>query len=143
MATHSDGLAPTTIRRPVRPLRPLRPLRPSASPVGPSPPVLPARARWNVSARCLSARDGLLHRPGRNPAYRPRQGPCPPCGMPAAEPPGRLRFEPVTGSVVPRRDVLVQHDVEAPMRDGVVLRANVYRPADDGRYPVLLSRQPY
>ena len=29
------------------------------------------------------------------------------------------------------------------MRDGVVLRANVYRPADDGRYPVLLSRQPY
>jgi putative CocE/NonD family hydrolase len=29
------------------------------------------------------------------------------------------------------------------MRDGVLLRANVYRPADDGRYPVLLSRQPY
>ena len=29
------------------------------------------------------------------------------------------------------------------MRDGVVLRANVYRPADTGRYPVLLSRQPY
>src|SRR5436305_15153757 len=63
--------------------------------------------------------------------------------MPAAESPRRLRFEPVTGSVVPRRDVLVQHDVEARMRDGVVLRANVYRPADDGRYPVLLSRQPY
>jgi len=29
------------------------------------------------------------------------------------------------------------------MRDGVVLRANVYRPADGGPYPVLLSRQPY
>lgn len=29
------------------------------------------------------------------------------------------------------------------MRDGVVLRANVYRPAGAGRYPVLLSRQPY
>ena len=29
------------------------------------------------------------------------------------------------------------------MRDGVVLRANVYRPADGGAYPVLLSRQPY
>src|SRR4051812_15204065 len=29
------------------------------------------------------------------------------------------------------------------MRDGVVLRANVHRPADDGVYPVLLSRQPY
>jgi len=49
----------------------------------------------------------------------------------------------VTGFVVARRDVIVQHDVEAAMRDGVVLRANVYRPADDGRYPVLLSRQPY
>jgi uncharacterized protein len=49
----------------------------------------------------------------------------------------------VTGSVVPRHDVLVEHDVEGRMRDGVVLRANVYRPADDRRYPVLLSRQPY
>jgi putative CocE/NonD family hydrolase len=49
----------------------------------------------------------------------------------------------MTGLVVPRRDFLVQHVVEAPMRDGVVLRTNVYRPADDGRYPVLLSRQPY
>lgn len=42
-----------------------------------------------------------------------------------------------------RHDLLVQHDVEARMRDGVVLRANIYRPAGDGRYPVLLSRQPY
>jgi putative CocE/NonD family hydrolase len=42
-----------------------------------------------------------------------------------------------------RHDVLVQHDVEGQMRDGVVLRANVYRPADGGPYPVLLSRQPY
>jgi putative CocE/NonD family hydrolase len=49
----------------------------------------------------------------------------------------------VTGSVTRRRDVLVQHDVEARMRDGVLLRANVYRPAGEGRYPVLLSRQPY
>ena len=49
----------------------------------------------------------------------------------------------MTGSVVPRHDVLVQHDVEGRMRDGVVLRANVYRPADERRYPVLLSRQPY
>jgi putative CocE/NonD family hydrolase len=49
----------------------------------------------------------------------------------------------VTGSILRRRDVLVQHDVEARMRDGVVLRANVYRPSDEARYPVLLSRQPY
>jgi uncharacterized protein len=40
-------------------------------------------------------------------------------------------------------DVLVSHDVAAPMRDGVLLRANIYRPDGDGRFPVLLSRQPY
>jgi putative CocE/NonD family hydrolase len=39
--------------------------------------------------------------------------------------------------------VLVERDVESPMRDGTVLRADVYRPADDGRYPVLLLRTPY
>jgi putative CocE/NonD family hydrolase len=42
-----------------------------------------------------------------------------------------------------KHDVVVSHDVPAPMRDGVLLRANIYRPADNGRYPVLLSRQPY
>jgi len=56
---------------------------------------------------------------------------------------GVPRLSSVTASIPPRHDVLVQHDVEARMRDGVVLRANVYRPADDGAYPVLLSRQPY
>lgn len=36
-------------------------------------------------------------------------------------------------------------DVPATMRDGVILRANVYRPDDggEGRYPVLLMRLPY
>src|SRR4051794_28846233 len=56
---------------------------------------------------------------------------------------GVPRLSSVTASIPPRHDVLVQHDVEARMRDGVVLRANVYRPADDGAYPVLLCRQPY
>lgn len=40
-------------------------------------------------------------------------------------------------------DVTVQLDVPATMRDGTVLRANVYRPAGDGRWPVLLTRLPY
>jgi putative CocE/NonD family hydrolase len=41
--------------------------------------------------------------------------------------------------------IQVEFDVPATMRDGVVLRANVYRPDDggSGRYPVLLSRLPY
>jgi putative CocE/NonD family hydrolase len=38
--------------------------------------------------------------------------------------------------------VVIELDVPAPMRDGVVLRANVYRPPE-GRWPVLLTRLPY
>ena len=34
-------------------------------------------------------------------------------------------------------------DVPVPMRDGTVLRADVYRPAGDGTYPVVVSRGPY
>ena len=34
-------------------------------------------------------------------------------------------------------------DVEATMRDGVVLRADVYRPDAAGKFPVILERTPY
>ena len=37
----------------------------------------------------------------------------------------------------------VLHDVAIPMRDGVVLRADIYKPAGDGPFPVLLYRTPY
>lgn len=40
-------------------------------------------------------------------------------------------------------DVTIEHDVPATMRDGVVLRADVYRPSADGPWPVLLTRLPY
>jgi putative CocE/NonD family hydrolase len=40
-------------------------------------------------------------------------------------------------------EIRVEFDVQAAMRDGTVLRANVYRPADDGTYPVVLVRTPY
>jgi uncharacterized protein len=49
----------------------------------------------------------------------------------------------VGSSTGPEQRVVIEHDVPARMRDGVVLGANVYRPPDDGAYPVLLSRQPY
>ena len=39
--------------------------------------------------------------------------------------------------------VLVDKNVEIPLRDGTVLRADVYQPADDDKYPVLLQRTPY
>jgi putative CocE/NonD family hydrolase len=43
----------------------------------------------------------------------------------------------------PEQSVTVDLNVAATMRDGVVLRANVYRPAGEGRWPVLLTRLPY
>ena len=39
--------------------------------------------------------------------------------------------------------VRLEKDIEARMRDGVVLRADVYRPDAAGSYPVLLQRTPY
>src|SRR5215471_11510470 len=39
--------------------------------------------------------------------------------------------------------ILIDFDVEARMRVGTILRANVYRPAGEGRWPVLLTRLPY
>ena len=46
------------------------------------------------------------------------------------------------GSRPPYR-VLVEKDVPMQTRDGVTLRADVYRPDTAGRFPVLLSRLPY
>ena len=40
-------------------------------------------------------------------------------------------------------DVLVERGAEVKMRDGAVLRADVYRPKADGKFPVLLERTPY
>jgi putative CocE/NonD family hydrolase len=38
---------------------------------------------------------------------------------------------------------VVERDVAVAMRDGVVLRADVWRPAAEGRFPVLVYRTPY
>jgi putative CocE/NonD family hydrolase len=39
--------------------------------------------------------------------------------------------------------VQTEFGVEAKMRDGTVLRADIYRPIGDGKFPVLLQRTPY
>jgi uncharacterized protein len=39
--------------------------------------------------------------------------------------------------------VLIEKNVVMPMRDGTLLRADLSRPADQGRHPVLLQRTPY
>jgi putative CocE/NonD family hydrolase len=38
---------------------------------------------------------------------------------------------------------LVDNDVAIPMRDGIVLRADLLRPRSEGRFPVLVYRTPY
>src|SRR5689334_17916674 len=38
---------------------------------------------------------------------------------------------------------VVERNVAIPMRDGTILRADVVRPATEGKYPVLVQRTPY
>jgi uncharacterized protein len=40
-------------------------------------------------------------------------------------------------------EVAIDRGVTAKMRDGVVLRADIYRPKAEGKFPVLLQRTPY
>jgi len=43
----------------------------------------------------------------------------------------------------PPGGIIVERNRVAKMRDGLELNADVYRPADPGKYPVLLTRTPY
>lgn len=52
---------------------------------------------------------------------------------------GGAAFTPGRGELA----VIVERDVPATMRDGVVLRADVHRPGSGGPYPVLVMRTPY
>src|SRR5262245_6927380 len=47
------------------------------------------------------------------------------------------------GTGGPEYEVLVERGVPVPMRDGTILRADVYRPATTGRFPVLVERVAY
>jgi putative CocE/NonD family hydrolase len=40
-------------------------------------------------------------------------------------------------------DIVIERNVAMQTRDGVTLRADIYRPAAEGNYPVLLTRTPY
>jgi putative CocE/NonD family hydrolase len=44
---------------------------------------------------------------------------------------------------MPAGQMLVEQDVAVPMRDGVLLRADIYRPSGPGPFPVLVYRTPY
>lgn len=58
---------------------------------------------------------------------------------------GRLRgslFPPVRVTLPPP-DVRFERDVAVSVRDGTILRVNVFRPAAKGRYPVIMCAHPY
>ncbi len=38
---------------------------------------------------------------------------------------------------------IMEANVDVPMRDGVILRADIFRPVKPGKYPVLMARTPY
>lgn len=40
-------------------------------------------------------------------------------------------------------EIIYEHDVEMRTRDGVTLKADIFRPKSPGRYPTLLNRTPY
>jgi uncharacterized protein len=40
-------------------------------------------------------------------------------------------------------EVTVEQIVAAEMRDGIALRAGVYRPKAEGKFPILIMRAPY
>ncbi|HUI97222.1 MAG TPA: CocE/NonD family hydrolase, partial [Xanthobacteraceae bacterium] len=42
-----------------------------------------------------------------------------------------------------RDGMRIDWDVDIRMDDGLVLKADVFRPAQEGRYPVILSYGPY
>ena len=54
-----------------------------------------------------------------------------------------LAFSLVASSIPAQTLVKVDTGVAVPMRDGVVLRADLYRPAGEARFPVLVYRTPY
>ena len=47
--------------------------------------------------------------------------------------------KPATRGSRPRYDLAVDKDVEIPLRDGVRLRADVFRPKASGRFPALIN----
>ena len=54
-----------------------------------------------------------------------------------------VAFLPVPALAQPAADIVIEHDVAMKTRDGVTLKADVYRPAGDGSFPLLLQRTPY
>ena len=57
--------------------------------------------------------------------------------------PASSNSAPIVEKSETRDGMRIDWDVPIPMDDGLVLRADVFRPVAEGRYPVLLSYGPY
>jgi hypothetical protein len=57
--------------------------------------------------------------------------------------PNSVLSQPAPATVQTSAAITVERGVAMKTRDGVTLRADIYRPAADGKYPVLLTRTPY
>jgi putative CocE/NonD family hydrolase len=57
--------------------------------------------------------------------------------------PNRPVLAQTAGGAPAKFEVTVEQNVAAKMRDGVILRADIYRPKAGGQFPVLLERTPY
>ena len=42
-----------------------------------------------------------------------------------------------------KHEVIIERNLDVPMRDGTILRADLWRPDADGQFPVLIERTPY
>ena len=52
-----------------------------------------------------------------------------------------MKMEP--GLPFRRTGILIEKDVDVPMRDGARLKADVFRPDDGGSFPAILNLGPY
>lgn len=65
-------------------------------------------------------------------------------GLAVSPAPGAAQSGPPIAPPAPRNEFTVERDVMVPMRDGVRLATNLYRPSANGpRFPVILIRTPY
>jgi putative CocE/NonD family hydrolase len=55
----------------------------------------------------------------------------------------RIVEEPDSLLSQPKYEIVVDRDIEVPMRDGVRLATDIYRPDTDGKFPVIVVRTPY
>ncbi|WP_299463888.1 CocE/NonD family hydrolase [uncultured Gimesia sp.] len=59
------------------------------------------------------------------------------CSLATAQPPQPGEYSPV------KYEVIEERDRDAPMRDGIQLKIDIFRPKADGRFPAVLQQTPY